>query len=433
MDAFRLSVPPDFVQTTLKGLDFTDLPSLQTRALELYTPLIVVFSLVVLLLLLHWHGKRCCLERDVFVEYRRPLLAFFVVTTVSTLLGLILFIYANNLTRQGVSSLVKEVPSGLFEQLEIFKNATSICPLQNVTGGTLASISYEVSLAEAYSDLIVDSFNLYVTFYDDLVITSLVFLFTFWLGMLVHITTGIFTLELEDTRTLYVVQWVEALFGLSVVSWTKEIFLLITIILTLVLLIAARTIGVVGVFACPTVETVADLLEELDILEPSAASNNSGSSLIPRNLYDYFVYCPTNASFSSVFGFDLDASSGFFDTIYNLGFECSANSSLLSCPNNTLPCGSLYQNASEYPSGFEFICPCSNLMMDLTNTLTDCTSTSTLINQAVEHYACGQLIPGVTIGYIALILTVSGLAFMLVAFTTLSIVLKKLNDFGDPV
>lgn len=432
MDAFRLSVPPDFVQTTLKGLDFTDLPSLQTKALELYTPLIVAFSLVVVLLLLHWHGKRCCLDRDSFVEYRRPLLAFFVVTTISTLIGLVLFIHANSLTRQGVSSLVKEVPSGLFQRLEIFKNATSICPLQNVTGGTLASISYEVSLAEAYSDLVVDSFNLYVTFYDDLVITSLVFLFTFWFGMLVHIITGIFTLELEDTRTLYIVQWVEALFGISVVSWTKEIFLLITIILTLVMLIAARTIGVVGVFACPTVETVADFLEELDILEPSVASNSSASSLIPRDLYDYFVYCPTNASFSSVFGFDFDASSGFFDTIYDLGFECLSNSSTLACTNSTLPCG-LYQNASEYPSGFEYVCPCSNLLMDLTNTLTDCTSTSTLIKQAVEHHACGQLIPGVSIAYIALILTVLGLAFMLVAFTTLSIVLRKLNDFGDSV
>lgn len=424
MDAFRLSVPPNFAETTLQGLDFADLPSLQARALELYTPLIGVFGLVVILFFLQTFGKKLCLNADIFVNYRRALLVFFGITSVSTLVGLGLFIQANALTRQGATSLVRNVPSKLVDRFLLLKNATQICPLQNVTGGTLSSLSSEVALMESYADAIVEGYDVYISFYDDLVLSNIIFLFIFWFGMLVHIVSSAFRLEMEDTRTLYVLMWGEALFGVSFISWTKEIFLFITIILTMALIVAARLIGVLGVLGCPTVGTLDNLLVQSNLL--SAGSNSSSL----RNFFDYFVYCSGDISFQEVSGLDLNASDGFFDNIYELGFQCQANNSELVCTNNTLPCG-FYNNASSYPAGFEYICPCSDLIGDISTTLSDCTFTSNILEEAFEYYTCGQFIPGITLGYIALILVLVALTFMLVVFTILSGVFQKINNFND--
>ena len=312
----------------------------------------------------------------------------------------------------------------VFGHFALITEVGDICPLNNVSV-EIAAVATTLRDIEAHTGAIIAVFERYVSYYDDVVTSSLVSLFTLLGLTLGRVGTGVFSQQLDATRFHYVSAWLQTCFNATAVSFGKEFVLLITLVLVSVLIVGFRAIAAVGVTVCPDVGTLEHALEASGLL---AVNTTSEGQLIPRELFDYFLLCPVSANHNP-FGFDLNESTdAFFDGIYELGFECSANSTL-TCSNHSLPCG-LYETNSN-SSNLEFVCPCSEYMQDVSKLLTDCNGTASLLIGAFETYFCSQFVQGSALIYISGILVLLSTLFLMIVFRMLSEVLSKLTDFPD--
>ena len=417
--------------TTLKNLDFTDPESLQNFpdvALEFYTPVIAVLSVALVLILVRWELLKRCVQRcgDSIVNYQWTLVAAFGVCTTSLLIGLIVFIYGNQLVRDGTLNLLRKVPSAIFQHLSLVTQSAEICPLTNVSD-EVTVFAQTIRDLEANTEALVASFERYVIYYDDVVATSLVFLFTLLLLTVGRVVSGVYSQQLDTTRFQILSLSLRTCFNVTAVSYAKELLLLILLLLVTVVMVASRLVAAIGVAICPTVDTLEYALEQSGLLE-STFDNATG--VVPREMFDYFIKCPDNSSGSgsgNLFGIDLNAStSAFFDTFTDLGFQCTANETLV-CSNSSLPCGFYEQNSTN----FDLICPCSTYVQDISALLANCDVTADLIGDAFETYFCDMLVQGSALIYISSIMVMLATLLLMLVFRVLSPTLSKINYMPD--
>lgn len=200
MEAFKLSVPEDFVTNTLTEIDWTNLnPSqIQSKAIDLYIPVIVALIFAIIPALARLIGNRACLNNDVFVEWQLALLITFLILSTGSLVGLCIFIYANGLVREGVEGLVKESGPALIDRFSFFGNISEACPIANVTA-PIVPFAQGFLEVQAYMDFIQESFDTYASFYDNTVLSTIIFLITFSIGMLVNVVISLVVRKSEGT------------------------------------------------------------------------------------------------------------------------------------------------------------------------------------------------------------------------------------------
>ena len=386
--------------------------------------MITVLVIASVLLLFRWELLPRIINScgDSLLKYEKLLVSLFAVLGTSMLIGLTIFIRGNQLVRHGSNKLIHNVPARVFGHFIQVTEVENFCPLNKTE---ITAVAETIRNIEANTAVVIDVYDRYIVYYDDVVVTSLVFLFSLLALTIGRVSTGVFWQQLDATRFQSLSTLLRTFFSATAVSYVKEFVLLITLVLVIVLMVGFRAIAAVGVTVCPDVTTLQAVLEASGLLARNATSD---AGVISSELFDHIVLCRA----ANPFGLNLNHTStdAVFGTVFDLGFECVENSTLI-CSNSTLPCG-LYENSTNStPPGFELVCPCSEYVQDITSLLTDCNGIAQLFEEAFETYFCTQLTEGAALIYISAILVLLSTLFLMIVFRMLSPVLSKLTEFPD--